>query len=268
MRSIYILAIPLLFWLYNKKFAFRFGLFFLLNAYINSFIKHIFTTQRPPLELHKIEQGGYSFPSGHAQGNTAFWGYLAHQLRKRWAYVAAAVLFTLVAFSRVWLGVHFPIDIIFGILIGIAWIALYEFLWRKIKLELTLNQWMLASIAFVAVLFLIHPTGDGPLTTGFALGALWGYRLELEFVGFKERGTWWQGIIKTVIGLAVLFGLRIILKELFEVMLFGSPEEGLALHAATFLRYLIMGLWVTLIAPWLFRLMRLERRDLTIDKAA
>lgn len=257
----YILSIPLLFWLYDKKFALRFGMFFLLNAYINSFLKHIWKVPRPPAELHKIEQGGYSFPSGHAQGNTSFWGYLAVQLRKRWAYIAAAVLFCLVAFSRVYLGVHFPSDIIVGILVGLAWITIYEIIARKVKVQLNLWQWFLASAVFCAVMLILHPLGDGPLTMGFLLGALWGYKLEADYVGFIVKGSWIQSILKAAIGIALLFGLRMGLKPALMALL-GNPEEGVGLyHAATFIRYFVMGIWVALGAPWLFRLIRLENRE-------
>jgi len=263
----YILSIPLLFWLYNKKFALRFGAFFLLNAYINSFIKHIFATPRPAMELRKITQEGYSFPSGHAQGNTSFWGYLAVQVKKRWAYITAVLLFCLVAFSRVYLGVHFPIDIIVGILIGIAWILAYEIISRKVKLELSRIQWFLGSLVFCSIMLIIHPTGDGPLTMGFLLGALWGYRLEADFVDFDVKGNWWQNIAKAAVGLAILFALRVGLKIILMKLL-GDPGEGMPLyHAATFIRYFGMGIWVALAAPWLFRIIGLERKD-TVHKIA
>lgn len=264
----YILSIPLLYWLYDKKFALRFGIFFLFNAYLNSFIKHIFKYPRPPLELHKIEQGGYTFPSGHAQGNTGFWGYLAVQIKRRWVYIAAAIIFSLVAFSRVYLGVHFPLDIIVGILIGLAWIILYELISRKVKLNLNLWQWFLASFILCAVFLAIHPGGDGPLTMGFMLGVLWGYRLETEYVDFKARGNWWQNILKAVIGISGLFALRMGLKPVLMAM-FNQPEEATTLyHGATFIRYFCLGLWVSLAAPWLFRLINLEYRDKANNIAA
>lgn len=265
----YILSIPLLFWLYDKKFGFRFGIFFLLNAYLNSFLKFVFTTTRPPLELHKIDQGGYSFPSGHAQGNTAFWGYLAWQVRKRWAIITGAFIFSLVAFSRVYLGVHFPIDIIFGILFGLAWLALYEFLWKKLNLKLNLWQWLLGSAVLTALMLLIHPVretaehimGDAPLTAGFILGALWGYRLEGQFVGFREKANWKQNVVKTILGLVVL----LLIKELGKpviLSLLGGPAINTPLElTATGLRYFLLGIWVTLGAPWLFKALKLEKKE-------
>lgn len=264
----YILTIPLLFWLYDKKFALRFGLFFLFNAYLNSFLKYIFKIPRPPLELHKIEQGGYSFPSGHAQGNTGFWGYLAVQLKKPWAYISGAVIFCLVAFSRVYLGVHYPSDIIIGILVGLLWIAVYEIIARKVKVQLNLWQWFLASSVFCGIMLAIHPVGDGPLTMGFMLGALWGYKVEADFVGLNVRSNWWHGIIKTVFGLVGLLALKEFGKILL-LELMGNPEEGVPLyHATTFIRYYLMGIWVTLAAPWLFRLIRLEKKDTAGNVAA
>ncbi|HOC06337.1 MAG: phosphatase PAP2 family protein [Bacillota bacterium] len=257
----YILVIPLLLWLYDKKFALRFGVFFLGNAWINSFLKHIFQIVRPPVSLHKIEQGGYSFPSGHAQGSTSFWGYLAVQIKRPWAFVVAAILSLLVAFSRVYLGVHFPHDILAGILIGIIWIVLYEFLYRKIKIKFSLWQWFLASLALCAVMLLLHPVGDGPLAAGFLLSALWGYRLEADYVRFNVKGHWWQNVIKASLGIAVLFALHSGLKPIL-LSLFANPLEATPLYyTATFCRYFILGWWVALLAPLCFKALRLYRRD-------
>ncbi len=252
----YIMAIPLLYWLFNKHFAFRFSMFFLLSAYLNSSLKYNFVTERPPMELHKIEQDGYSFPSGHAQGNTAFWGYLAVQLHKPWGYVVAAILFSLVAFSRVFLGVHFPIDILFGIGIGILLLATYELVLRNAKLSLSNRSWMFLGVATVVFLFMNHSKGDGPLTMGFALGALLGYIVEQAYVGFTEQARLWQQLVKAVLGIAGLFFLRVALKTLFFEML-GIPEEGILGAIFTFFRYFFIGLWITLLAPWLFMLTKL-----------
>jgi len=257
----YILIIPLLFWLYDKKFALRFGVFFICNAWLNSFIKDIFQVTRPPIELHKIQQGGYSFPSGHAQGSTGFWGYLAVQVKRPWAYIVAAILCSLVAFSRVYLGVHFPLDILAGILIAIVWIVIYDFITRKVKLKLNLWQWFLASLALCALLLLLHPGGDSPLLAGFLLSSLWGYRLETDLVNFNVKGYWWQNVIKALLGTAVLFGLHSGLKPIL-LTLFNNPAGDTAFYyAATFCRYFIMGLWVSLLAPLSFKALGLYKKE-------
>jgi membrane-associated phospholipid phosphatase len=257
----YILVIPLLFWLYDKRFALSFGIFFLGNAWLNSLAKYIFRFTRPPLALHKIEQGGFSFPSGHAQGSAGFWGYLAVQVKRPWFYLAGAVLTLLVAFSRIYLGVHFPRDIIVGILLAAAWLAVYEFLARRIRVKLARWQWFLGSLVLSAALLLLHPAGDSPMLSGFLLGALWGYRIEEDWVKFSVKGNWWQNAVKIALGIGVLFGLQTGLKSVL-LSLLGHPEPETTLqYGATYLRYCAMGWWVTLLAPLSFKALSLYKKD-------
>ena len=257
----YILVIPLLFWLYDKKFALRLGGYFLGNAWLNSFVKYIFQIPRPPLTLHRVEQGGFSFPSGHAQGSAGFWGYLAVQLRRPWAYVGAALVCVLVSFSRIYLGVHFPRDIVVGIALALVWLFVYELIARKTRLEVKPWQWYLGSLLLCALLLLLHPVGDGPMLAGFLLSALWGYRLEGDKVKFSLRGLPWHNVLKVIIGLAVLLGLHSGLKPIL-VGIAGGPAPDTALYGIiTFCRYFTMGGWVTLLAPLTFKRMGLYKKN-------
>lgn len=71
----YMVAIPIVYWLIDKHLGFRFAVFFTFSAYANSGLKYLFVVPRPPYEVRLTVQEGYSFPSGHAQGSTAFWGF-------------------------------------------------------------------------------------------------------------------------------------------------------------------------------------------------
>lgn len=257
----YILIIPLLFWLYDKKFALRLGGFFLGNAWLNSFFKYIFQFSRPPLTLHKVVQGGFSFPSGHAQGSAGFWGYLAVQLRRPWGYTVAAALCALVSFSRIYLGVHYPRDIVFGILLALGWLFIYEVIAHKVQRQLSPWQWYLGSLFLSTFLLFLHPVGDGPMLAGFLLSSLLGYRLEGDRVKFRVKGLPWHTFFKVVIGLAVLLGLHSGLKPIF-LGLAGQPAPDTALYGvATFGRYFVMGGWVTLLAPFTFKKLGLYKKD-------
>lgn len=85
-------------------------------------LKHVFALPRPPLSA----EDGFGFPSGHALGTTVFWGgvaLLTHRgTRRRRLSVASAVIL-LVSTSRVVLGVHYLVDVLAGVGVGVAFLA-------------------------------------------------------------------------------------------------------------------------------------------------
>ncbi|MDE1549028.1 phosphatase PAP2 family protein [Jeotgalibaca caeni] len=97
---------------------------------LNQFFKFLFERPRPPIQ-HLVEQGGYSFPSGHSMGATILYGsivFLLVQLgKKRWmkwlALFLAATMIVIIGISRIYLGVHYPSDVIGGFSLGAAWLA-------------------------------------------------------------------------------------------------------------------------------------------------
>lgn len=118
--------------LYRKQYWMAFLLAYNLIGVrlLNWLIKSLFEVPRPGLE-HLVYASYYSFPSGHAMNSTAFIGFLAflisHQLKmmgKRassiWAF--SGILIFLICLSRVYLGVHYPMDVIGGFLAGGAWL--------------------------------------------------------------------------------------------------------------------------------------------------
>ncbi len=89
-------------------------------------LKESFALARPREALRFVEATGYGFPSGHALGSTVFWGALALSI-DRWSrkrrFAGVAVIVTLVVLSRLVLGVHFVIDVVVGIAVGLAYLA-------------------------------------------------------------------------------------------------------------------------------------------------
>lgn len=112
---------------------------------LDALLKLEFARPRPSLAHPVVAQaGGYSFPSGHATGSMAVYGALAYltltTVRSRPAKatitVGALLVVLLIGFSRVYLGEHFPSDVIAGWCVGIAWVAiLVLLLWGAVPLS-------------------------------------------------------------------------------------------------------------------------------------
>ncbi|KMJ59565.1 hypothetical protein AB685_01415 [Bacillus sp. LL01] len=117
--------------LYKKNWAFAVFLWCNLVGVrlLNTFVKSIFTRERPPLD-HIVEAGYYSFPSGHAMNSMAFFGAIAIMVLlmvkidwiKKSVIASCLLLILLIGLSRVYLGVHYPLDVLGGFLMGASWL--------------------------------------------------------------------------------------------------------------------------------------------------
>lgn len=100
----------------------------LLTVGANQIIKHIIMRERPPLERRLITQGGYSYPSGHSMASLCLYGVLLYlvitKIKNRKLKIALASLLTLmiimIGVSRIYVGVHYPTDVIGGYLLTIV----------------------------------------------------------------------------------------------------------------------------------------------------
>jgi len=245
-EDFYIAVLPVIYWCFDKKFGIRLAIVFLASVYLNDFLKHIFATERPDPEqvrvLYGKSGGGYAFPSGHSQGSVTFWGVIAWELKKAWFWVLALFLMIAVGISRLYLGVHWPIDVLGGWLIGAVILGVYFLYDAKVDHSRSfLNMWgLIALVVFIGVgLFLIHPAGQ---IIGVFIGMSIGYLLQEKLVNFDPRSVWWYQVLKILVGLAVVFALRIFLKKLFP--------EGEIFNA---IRYLVIGFWIALGVPAIFR---------------
>ncbi len=132
------LIVVTLLMLYKYKIeALFFALTMIMSGVTNPILKNIFDRERPTL-LRLIDISGFSFPSGHAMGATAFFGslmFVAHRIlkgkSKAFVISASALFIILISSSRVYLGVHYPTDIIAGIVGGVICILLSQLILRK-----------------------------------------------------------------------------------------------------------------------------------------
>jgi len=291
-EQFYLLILPILLWWVDIGLGIRIGLALLLSAGLNGVLKLVFGTPRPYWvsdQVRALSSGStYGVPSGHAQNAVVLWGRLAVMVKASWLKWAMAILIVLIGFSRNYLAVHFPTDVIVGWGIGLlllwALVALDEPMRKRLArmsvagriamvFLLSLAIIALGAAAFVGTANRILPDswiaqaaaavpGSDPIepqsmadsitAAGTLLGLGIGGVLLLDWGKFQPRARFWVLLVRYVIGVAGLLGIYIGLSALFP-----GGHNFLA-YTLRFIRYAALGFWVAYLAPRLFVLLRLS----------
>lgn len=138
-----IVALVLAYSLYKKKKTFALGLFLATGgSAIFNFLTKITFNRLRPLDYMLIRESTYSFPSGHAMTNTCLYLFLAYYYsrkinpnKKRQAYTLAIIFSAIMGFSRIYMGVHYPTDVLAGFLSGYFFYSLIAYSLEKIKFK-------------------------------------------------------------------------------------------------------------------------------------
>ncbi len=279
-EQFYLVALPLVYWCLHKGLGQDLGVLLIMSAFANTALKSFIKHARPFWESASLGIGhaeSFSTPSGHAQNSAALFGQgawlvSAKRRGRLWA-ILLALLIVSVALSRVYLGVHFAGDILWGAAVGLTLLALYHRLkprllpWLK-GLSLGVHAVLALVTASVMLglvsLLLSIPFGsgqlfgelytaawssaleDGATIAGLTIGLWIGLVLETRYVRFSVAGPWGQRLVRYVIGVAALLGIWLGLRVIF-------PAEPLALGLALrIVRYVLAMAWAIVIWPWLF----------------
>jgi membrane-associated phospholipid phosphatase len=250
----FLLFLPLIYWCIHRPIGARLAILFLLSAAINAIAKFMFGMPRPfavdPSVLQLAAAGGNGFPSGHTQGAVVVWSYLAIRFDVRGLWWLAGTFILFIPLSRLYLGVHFPVDLAGGYFIGGLLVLVY------LKTEPPLAEMMvrcqsltlvtLLSLATAAAAFLVKDTDPYTISTVAALvGTSLGILMERRWIGFQVDAGPATRTVHYLIGLAGLLVIYIGLKIAFA---------GLAPHwLFRFIRYGLLGLWTAGGAPLLFK---------------
>jgi len=234
----------IVFWCVDKKRGYFLMAVGFAGTILNQFLKLLFRVPRPwvldenftILEQAREAATGYSFPSGHTQMAVGTFGALAVTERRSAVRIGCWVLAFLVAFSRMYIGVHTPYDVFASVLIALALIVFFRkpvmtggVKEMKIVIALCLGM-ALGLLRFVE--WWDFPAdmdwenlGSGVKNAYTMLGCLVGvaivYLAERKYVNFETKAIWWAQICKVLLGLALVLlvkeGLRSPLEVLFGV---------------------------------------------------
>jgi len=260
-KEFFLLLMPLVYWCTNRQAGARLFMLLLFSAYLNEVAKLLADQPRPfnydsrVIKIVHEDSGG--FPSGHTQSAVVVWGYLACRFNKKALWLLAGFLILAIPLSRIYLGAHFPTDLIGGYAIGALVLCIFFLLDSPIeswfRKKGTLYQ-LGASIGLPGLLILLIPSGnDGMLTAvGALMGVATGLVLERRWVGFNSDGRWWKRVMRYFVGIAVLVGVWLGLRMAFDQL---EPAD---LYRV--IRYALVGLWGGLGAPWLFVKLKLAEK--------
>ncbi len=255
-ETVFILFITFLVWNSSKKRGFAIFSSLALSLLAMGFLKALIRAPRPFQVIEEIEgkrletATGYSFPSGHTTGAAAFYSAVSMTYRKRIISILCALAILLVGLSRMYLGVHWPIDVFAGLALGITGSTLlmpiFEGMWddRKRVLKFTLTVGSAATflaillnilleggiadeVGYTDVMKLLILTGSGYL--GFHLS-----EKHFPYSTSGNKGKKWLRYLLGVIILIAIQGAKAVLPDTATVAL---------------LRYLLTGLWITFLFP-------------------
>ena len=247
-ETVFMVAGLVILWCVNKRWGFRFLLTGLTGSVINQLLKGIFLIPRPwvldpsftIVESARAGATGYSFPSGHTQSAATMFGTLAMWSRRRWSTLLCVVMVLLVGFSRMYLGVHTPLDVGVSLLTGVVTVVLLCQLCDWAEPSLRRLGWLLAGCVGLALALLLYvllapareanvPEFDahGVKAAWQLMGAMAGlalaWMLDEKWVHFDTRAVWWAQALKLIVGLGLVLLVKGGLKPLFA-MLFGKAE--------------------------------------------
>ncbi|NOT40146.1 MAG: phosphatase PAP2 family protein [Alphaproteobacteria bacterium] len=254
----FLVLLPLGYWLWDKAMFTRVAFLIGFVGLTNTFLKELFMDPRPPIAFALDGRVGesFGFPSGHAQIAVALWFWLAMEIKRSWAWIAAAIIAAGVCFSRIYLGVHDVEDVLGGAALGVACIFIFKGLTQERAIAEAHPAAQLLGIAVIApVAWVLWPRDEALPPSMLALVAFlffWrtGRLIEERWINYQRHGNWAVAGIATVAGLAVLF---VLLKVTGDV----AGAAGFAGQWAQPFQMGMIALYVTAIAPALFRATRL-----------
>ena len=220
----YLLVFIVVYLCINRRLGFRLLMAFVVSAYVMAVCKELWAVPRPYLEhrhlLHPLALStaeGYSMPSGHALLATVVWGYIALQLRSwRWRLIPVAVI-ALVSFSRVYLQVHWPADILVGLALGAALLGVYVKVTGWIdtgRLELSTLQRVAVVVVVAAAMYLLgEDLQNGVPAAGGLLGGGLGYLALRDPDNYREEASIAGHVLKVIPSVTLLLAGRYALRQ-------------------------------------------------------
>lgn len=269
---IFIVAAVVVFWCVSKWEGYYLMTIAFCGTVLNQFLKLICRVPRPwvrdpnftIVESARAEATGYSFPSGHTQNAIGLFGGMARWGGRRWVRLGLTAMALVIAFSRMYLGVHTPADVGVSLVLAAALVLGLYPLMRRAQEKPRYMGYVLAAMLVVSGAFVVFvetygfsaDTDAENLASGIGnawkmLGAVAGmtlaWLLDRRYIHFETQAVWWVQVIKVAVGMALLLAIKSGLKAPLLALL---GHEGLAGGVRYFLLVLVAGaVWPLVFRP-------------------
>ncbi|MBO4216307.1 MAG: phosphatase PAP2 family protein [Clostridia bacterium] len=264
----------ILYWCFEKRYAYYVLAVGLLNTLLNQTLKLAFRIPRPwvldpdftIVESARAAATGYSFPSGHTQNAVGIFGALGLVTEKKWLRAVFFALIILIPFSRMYLGVHTPLDVgaAFAVAAALS-LALYPCFKDGERAERSM-PWVLSAVGICSAgYFLFALLWNAPADTdaenlasgqrtayimlAVAAAIILAYILDKKVIRSDTGGSFLTQTVKVVPGL----GLTLAIKALLKAPLYAIVGET---FLADGIRYFIVAAFASCVWPLTFPLIR------------
>ena len=236
-EAVFLLIAVILFWCVDKREGYYIMMVGFFGTVLNQWLKLAFRVPRPwvrdpsftIVERARAAATGYSFPSGHTQIAVGIYGALAVTAKRKWLRAVCIALAVLVPVSRMYLGVHTPLDVGVAALLALALVlGLYPLLYSKRHEKGIMAGLLAAGIALALAALLFSLLYAFPADTdvenllsgrehlaellGACLAMAIAYAVDSRYLHFETRAPWYLQIIKVALGLVLTLGVKVALK--------------------------------------------------------
>jgi membrane-associated phospholipid phosphatase len=258
--AFYVVVIGIFYWGIDTKKGAKLGSALLFSTCVNVAIKNFFQVPRPyifdPTVSTNATETSFAFPSGHSQAAATFFPLFAGLQRswKKWLKVLVGVCIPIiVALSRMYLGVHYPTDVIVGLALGFLISCGTLLFWDNIAFYLKPLRKSIKILTAALVCFGLNAISMSDTSySALLFGFVTGYIFLTEKGSFSAAsGTIKQKVLRILLGFVIIAGIYYGLKLIFP------GKESNLYQLFRFIRYGIVGFTATFLAPKLFVALKL-----------